>query len=144
MNRGHKVYAYTPNSRKGKGHKDCPTLNPEILEDLENKGILKTTPSKKLNGVYVASHDDNFILGAAKFHNAVIVSTDQFRKEVLQNPNLETLVHNNLLHYQFAGDFFQPSDDPFGKNGPTIEEFLNNDTSNKIYCPCPSCKHRKK
>lgn len=31
---------------------------------------------------------------------------------------------SRLLMYSFVGDLFMPPDDPLGRDGPTLEEFL--------------------
>jgi hypothetical protein len=74
LKRGHKdIKAIVPRFRRGTGDtdRDCQTLDPELLDELDKDHYLTYTPSK--------SYDDRFVLEAAVPHNAVIVSNDLYR-----------------------------------------------------------------
>jgi ribonuclease ZC3H12 len=80
VNRGHeKVEAYIPRFRRGISDQRCPSINPEILDELYDKGYLKYTPSQ--------CYDDVFIIKAALHYDGVIVSNDQYRDVMKDNPD---------------------------------------------------------
>ena len=47
---GHtEIKAIVPRFRRGTFDKECPTLCPEILDELDNKGYITYTPSRVVN-----------------------------------------------------------------------------------------------
>lgn len=60
MARGHKqIIAFVPEWRKYRHQRDgAQVIEPEILEHLKEKRLLAYTPSRRLNGKFIASHDD--------------------------------------------------------------------------------------
>jgi ribonuclease ZC3H12 len=116
-----------PRFRRGQSDIECPTLNPEILDELEKNGYLTYTPSRYVNNKLICPYDDRFILRAAEHYNAIIVSNDNYRDLMLEKYEWKLIVERNLLQYTFIGDLFMIADDPFGRKGPTINEFLSND-----------------
>jgi ribonuclease ZC3H12 len=144
VKRGHDaVEVYVPRFRRGNSDRQCPSLNPEVLDKLDREGVLKYTPSK--------SYDDRFIVIAASHHDGIIVSNDQFRD--LQQENSEWrqtltqrycqlylvpesfkleiikiftfILFSRLLQFVFSDDLFIPAQDPLGKNGPKLDKFLS-------------------
>ena len=92
VKRGHKyIKALVPRFRRGCSDLDCPTLNPEILDDLENAGHLTYTPSRYVQNKLILPYDDRFILKAAVHYNGIIVSNDNYRD--LWNENVEWKRH---------------------------------------------------
>jgi hypothetical protein len=119
-----------PRFRRGQSDVECPTINPEILDDLEKNGYLTYTPSRYVNNKLICPYDDRFILRAAEHYNAIIVSNDNYRDLMQENYEWRLLVERNLLQYTFIGDLFMIADDPFGRKGPNINEFLSNNRKN--------------
>lgn len=117
-----------PRFRRGTSDKDCPTKDPEILDQLEENGYLTLTPSRKIDNKLIVPYDDRFILTAAQHYNAIIVSNDNYRDLMDEKPEWKTIIHNNLLQYSFIGDLFMIADDPMGRKGPNIEQFLSIDS----------------
>ncbi len=84
--RGHTdIKAIVPRYRRGNSDHHNPTLNGEILDELEENGFITYVPSK--------SYDDRFILKAAEFHDGVIVSNDQYRDLQKENTVWRDLVN---------------------------------------------------
>lgn len=135
------------------------TRSPELLDNLEKNGFLVYTPSRFLNGKLIVPYDDRFILEAARFYSAIIVSNDNYTDIKFENHEWKNLVDTRLFHcpwlntlknfiaklfhlysllqYTFVDDLFMVADDPMGRHGPSLEEFLlkpNMDQSNRIIC----------
>jgi ribonuclease ZC3H12 len=126
VKRGHtQVKAMLPRFRRGNSDTEVPTTSPEILDELENKGYITYTPSRFVKGKLIVPYDDRFILTAASFHNAIIVSNDNYRDLYEEKPEWKRLVESNLLQYSFIGDLFMVADDPMGRRGPNINQFLS-------------------
>ena len=94
VQRGHThIKALVPRFRRGCSDTQCPTLNPEILDDLEKKGYLTYTPSRFVNNKLVLPYDDRFILKTALHYNAVIVSNDNYRDLWTEDVKWKKLIH---------------------------------------------------
>lgn len=78
---------------------DPVTRNPEALDDLEERGFLVYTPSRYLNGKLIAPYDDRFILDAALYYNAVIVSNDNYMDLKVEKSDWQTLVDTRSVTY---------------------------------------------
>lgn len=117
---------------KKRGHKGITVFLPRwrkqwddlYLQQIQDEGILTLTPSRKIEGKLYASYDDRFILRLAEEENGIIVSNDNFRDIMDERANWKRLVHSSLLMYCFAGDHFMPPEDPLGRDGPQLDEFL--------------------
>ena len=100
LNRGHtEIKALIPRFRRGNSDHECPTRNPEILDDLEEKGYLSYTPSRFVKDRLIVSYDDRFILKTALHYEAVIVSNDNYRDLMKENPEWKQLVETRLIFY---------------------------------------------
>jgi ribonuclease ZC3H12 len=98
INRGHKqITALVPRFRRGNSDHDCPTINPEILDELEERGYLTYTPSRFVENRLILPYDDRFILKTAVHYNAVIVSNDNYRDLWEENPDWKRLVQTRLV-----------------------------------------------
>ncbi|XP_025116032.1 NEDD4-binding protein 1-like [Pomacea canaliculata] len=124
--RGHKqITAFVPEWRKYRNQQgNSQVIDIEILESLKGKGYLVFTPCRRLPGRWIASHDDRYILNLAVEEDAVVVSNDQYREFVYEKATYKHIIENRLLPYTFVKDHFMPPDDPLGRNGPTLDEFL--------------------
>lgn len=97
----------------------CEQADDGIMRYLLDKDALVETP--------IGCNDDIFIIEAAKQNNGVIVSNDLFRDEKRFNDELQCFIHSNRLPYVFVEDLFIPANDPRGRSGPKLEDFLSTD-----------------
>ncbi|KAE8747808.1 hypothetical protein FOCC_FOCC005419 [Frankliniella occidentalis] len=119
--RGHKVHAFAPKYRRFQ-------VSPEerqILDNLETEGILSFTPSRTLqSGKKVASYDDRFIVQTAAELGGVVVSTDNFRDLLEENEAWRDTIEKRLLMFTWVQDMLLFPNDPLGRHGPHLSEFL--------------------
>ena len=81
-------------------------------------------------------YDDRYIVKLAAENDGIIVSNDNFRDLVKENPEWKKVIEERLLMYTFVKDVFMPPDDPLGRRGPTLEAFLRKGTqANPRLCP---------
>lgn len=119
--RGHKeIYAFVPQFRQKRSQSD----KPEILEALNKEGILKFTPCKQIDGKAYNSYDDRFIVQSAAMLNAVIISNDNYRDLAQEDEKLKDVIDNHILKFLWLSNTLMFAQDPHGKNGPKLEEFL--------------------
>ncbi|KAM3920099.1 NEDD4-binding protein 1 [Leptodactylus fuscus] len=96
-----------------------------FLQQLEELGILSFTPSRTVLGSRIAAHDDRFILHLAEKTGGIVVTNDNLREFVVESPAWTKIIKERLLQYTFAGDIFMIPDDPLGRHGPKLEDFLS-------------------
>ncbi len=135
--RGHKVTVFVPNWRKEASKPDTPIVDQDVLSQLEKEGILSYTPSRRIQGKLVQCYDDRYIVKLALETDGVIVSNDHFRDLQEEVPDWKNFIERRLLMYTFANeDLFMPPDDPLGRHGPSLEEFLRTTGEHKLrQCP---------
>ncbi|XP_064610814.1 NEDD4-binding protein 1-like [Liolophura sinensis] len=134
VRRGHtKITAFVPQWRQRMPTFKNPMKQQELLEKLKDQGYLVFTPSRNLNGKRMTCYDDRFVLQLAETTDGVIVSNDNYRDLMDEQPGWKKMIHERLLMFSFVGDIFMPPDDPLGRDGPTLDEFLSKS-------PQPSCK----
>ena len=122
--RGHRsIICFVPNYRKAPGGVP-PITGREVLFELEKMNICKFTPSRKVDGKFIVSYDDRYILSLAEKNDGIVVSNDQYRDLIDEKPEWKNIIVNSLLPYVFALDFFMPAEDPLGRNGPNLDDFL--------------------
>lgn len=56
--------------------------------------------------------------------DGIVVSNDNYRDLTAEHPDFKRLVNERLLMYSFVSDRFMPPDDPLGRSGPTLDNFL--------------------
>ncbi|CAG9529816.1 unnamed protein product, partial [Cercopithifilaria johnstoni] len=137
-NRGHTdIIVFVPQFRRETPRSDCPITDQYILFELEKENVLVWTPSRHINGRRIVCHDDRYILKTAEEKNAVVVSNDEYRDLIKENPQYRTLVDERLLMYSFVDGRFMPPDDPLGRHGPNLAQFLTkgNRQSQSQVCP---------
>lgn len=78
------------------------TIFQHILLELEAEQRLVWTPSRRVGGRRIVCHDDRYILKTALEKDAVIVSNDEYRDLVKENPQYRQLVEQRLLMYSFV------------------------------------------
>lgn len=133
INRGHnRIKVMLPRFRRGNSDVNYPTVQPEILDYLEKNSFITYTPSRYINNELIVPYDDRFILKAAAHYDAIIVSNDNYRDLMKEKTEWKILVEKNLLQYTFVGDLFLIADDPLGRKGPHLNQFLTVANKNKI------------
>jgi ribonuclease ZC3H12 len=96
--RGHQnIKALVPRFRRGNSDQDCPTIHPEILDVLDARGFLTYTPSRYVNNRLILPYDDRFILKAAVYYNAVIVSNDNYKDLWQEDPSWKRQVETRCV-----------------------------------------------
>ncbi|KAM6354515.1 putative ribonuclease ZC3H12D isoform 2-T2 [Podargus strigoides] len=142
--RGHTyIKVFVPLWRKEPSRQDSPIADQHILEELEKQSILVYTPSRKVKGKRVVCYDDRYIVKVAYEKDGVIVSNDHYRDLQNENPEWKWFIEQRLLMYSFVSNRFMPPDDPLGRHGPTLNNFL----SKKPVLPEPKwqpCPYGKK
>ncbi|XP_010205079.2 probable ribonuclease ZC3H12D [Colius striatus] len=142
--RGHTyIKVFVPLWRKEPPRQDSPIADQHILEELEKQSILVYTPSRKVKGKRVVCYDDRYIVKVAYERDGVIVSNDHYRDLQNENPEWKWFIEQRLLMYSFVSNRFMPPDDPLGRHGPTLNNFL----SKKPVLPEPKwqpCPYGKK
>ncbi|KFP69687.1 Ribonuclease ZC3H12A, partial [Acanthisitta chloris] len=123
--RGHKdITVFVPSWRKEQPRPDVLITDQHILRDLEKKKILVFTPSRRVGGKRVVCYDDRFIVKLAHESDGVVVSNDTYRDLQNERPEWKKFIEERLLMYSFVNDKFMPPDDPLGRHGPSLDNFL--------------------
>ncbi|XP_018496627.1 endoribonuclease ZC3H12A [Galendromus occidentalis] len=139
--RGHKqITVFVPSWRREPPRPNTPISDQEILFQLESENIVKFTPSRNVNGKRIVCYEDYYVLDVALKDDAIVVSNDNYRDLVQRKPEFKKVVEERLLMYVFVNDHFMPPEDPLGRTGPTLDEFLS-----KVRLQLPSvCPYAKK
>ncbi|KAM9310340.1 endoribonuclease ZC3H12A isoform 1-T2 [Pholidichthys leucotaenia] len=125
LDRGHtNITVFVPSWRKEQPRADAPLTDQHILMDLEKQKIVVFTPSRRVGGKRVVCYDDRFIVKLAYESDGVIVSNDTYRDLQGERPEWKKCIEERLLMYSFVNDKFMPPDDPLGRNGPILDNFL--------------------
>ncbi|XP_071612955.1 NEDD4-binding protein 1 [Heliangelus exortis] len=127
--RGHRnITVFVPQWRT---RRDPSVTEQDFLTQLQDVGILSLTPARMVLGARIAAHDDRFLLHLADKTGGIIVTNDNFREFVTESLAWREIIQKRLLQYTFAGDIFMVPDDPLGRNGPRLDDFLRSEC-------CPS------
>lgn len=139
VERGHKhITAFVPAWRKETNNPNNQITDPHILKELEEKGYLVFTPSRRTDRKRILPYDDRFIVRLAMETNGIILSNDYFRDLLKENESWRDTIENRVLPYTFVENFLMIPDDPLGANGPTLDEFLTcNSVTEHPSCPKP-------
>uniref|UniRef100_G1RZA6 Zinc finger CCCH-type containing 12D n=1 Tax=Nomascus leucogenys TaxID=61853 RepID=G1RZA6_NOMLE len=115
--RGHTyIKVFVPSWRKDPPRADTPIREQHVLAELERQAVLVYTPSRKVHGKRLVCYDDRYIVKVAYEQDGVIVV---------------------LLLPLCLFSRFMPPDDPLGRHGPSLSNFL----SRKPKPPEPSWQH---
>ncbi|XP_044296120.1 protein KHNYN-like isoform X2 [Varanus komodoensis] len=127
-----------------RGHREVTVLVPayrmeedsnvrerHFLAELQDLSILSVTPSRKIDGKGIVPYDDRIMLRLAEQTNGVIVTNDQFRDLAKESKKWIRVIKESLLQYIFVGNIFMVPDDPLGRGGPTLVEFLKKNPRTK-------------
>ncbi|XP_015230147.1 PREDICTED: ribonuclease ZC3H12A-like [Cyprinodon variegatus] len=140
LDRGHdNITVFVPSWRKELPRADAPITDQHILLELEKQKILAFTPSRRVGGKRVVCYDDRFIVKLAYESDGVIVSNDTYRDLQGEKPEWKKCIEERLLMYSFVNDKFMPPDDPLGRHGPNLDNFLRKKPlpveQKKVPCP---------
>ncbi|XP_038566827.1 endoribonuclease ZC3H12A isoform X2 [Micropterus salmoides] len=125
LDRGHNtITVFVPTWRKEQPRPDTPITDQHILLELEKQKIVVFTPSRRVGGKRVVCYDDRFIVKLAYESDGVIVSNDTYRDLQGERPEWKKCIEERLLMYSFVNDKFMPPDDPLGRHGPSLDNFL--------------------
>ncbi|XP_070822738.1 endoribonuclease ZC3H12A [Chaetodon trifascialis] len=125
LDRGHNtITVFVPSWRKEQPRPDAPITDQHILTALEKQKIVVFTPSRRVGGKRVVCYDDRFIVKLAYESDGVIVSNDTYRDLQGERPEWKKCIEERLLMYSFVNDKFMPPDDPLGRHGPSLDNFL--------------------
>ncbi|KAL3882843.1 hypothetical protein ACJMK2_029147 [Sinanodonta woodiana] len=142
--RGHKdITVFVPQWRKETSRSDARIKDQEILNQLEREKVLVFTPARRIGGRRVVCYDDRYVLKLAVETNGIIVSNDNYRDLTNENPEFKKVVEERLLMYSFVNDRFMPPDDPLGRNGPSLDNFLQKEPTLPEPLP-PLCPYGSK
>ncbi|CAD7088549.1 unnamed protein product [Hermetia illucens] len=142
-NRGHQdIVVFVPKWRKESSRPDNPIKDQEILNELERDRMLVFTPSRLVGGKRMVCYDDRYILKLAAANDGIVVSNDNYRDLVQESSEFKKVVEERVLMYSFVNDRFMPPDDPLGRSGPTLDNFLR--IQPKKGDPPPPCPYGKK
>ncbi|CAK9812079.1 Ribonuclease ZC3H12A [Anthophora quadrimaculata] len=114
--RGHSVKVFVPQHRRSQCH--------QLLEKLYADGIVVFTPSRKVGGRRITPYDDRYILEYATVCGGIVVSLDQYRDLYMEKPEWRNTIENRILVPTFVGNYVMFPEDPLGRNGPKLDEFL--------------------
>uniref|UniRef100_A0A182VVW5 C3H1-type domain-containing protein n=1 Tax=Anopheles minimus TaxID=112268 RepID=A0A182VVW5_9DIPT len=132
-NRGHKdITVFVPKWRKESSRPDNPVKDGEILNELEKERMLVFTPSRLVGGKRMLAADND----------GIVVSNDNYRDLVQESSEFKKVVEERVLMYSFVNDRFMPPDDPLGRSGPTLDNFLR--VQPRKGDPPPPCPYGKK
>ncbi|KAL6076010.1 hypothetical protein STEG23_007617 [Scotinomys teguina] len=119
-NRGHReVTVFVPTWQLKKTRRVRET---HFLTQLHSLKMLSITPSQLENGKKITTYDYRFMVKLAEETDGIIVTNEQIH--VLMNNSKKLMVKDRLLPFTFAGNLFMVPDDPLGRDGPTLDEFL--------------------
>ncbi|XP_050356735.1 uncharacterized protein LOC126777657 [Nymphalis io] len=120
LQRGHVVKAFVPHFRCKYGK----STDGKLLDQMERQGLVVYTPSREIQGKMITSYDDRYIVQCAAEFDGIIVSGDNYRDLLTENPRWRHVIENRLLQFTWVGDMIMFPRDPLGRNGPTLEQFL--------------------
>ncbi|XP_071451485.1 NEDD4-binding protein 1-like [Hetaerina americana] len=121
LRRGHdKVVAVVPLHQRSK----VSPHDRDVLEALKDDGHLVFTPSRYIDNRLISSYDDRYIVQYAVAVGGVIVSRDNYRDLLTENPAWRDTITNRLLMPTWVGDILMFPVDPLGKSGPSLDDFL--------------------
>ncbi|XP_004694648.1 PREDICTED: protein NYNRIN [Condylura cristata] len=119
-NRGHReVTVFVPTWQLKKNRR---VRESHFLTKLHSLKMLSITPSQLENGKKIGTYDYRFMVKLAEETDGIIVTNEQLH--TLMNNSKKLMVKDRLLPFTFAGNLFMVPDDPLGRDGPTLDEFL--------------------
>ncbi|CAL1589752.1 unnamed protein product [Knipowitschia caucasica] len=124
--RGHRqICAMVPQWRTKNDHR---IKEQHFLTKLTELGIVSLTPSREVQGKRISSYDDRMMVRLAWATEGVIVTNDNLRDLADECAEWTEVIRKRLLQYTFVGDLFMVPDDPLGRGGPHLDDFLSTNT----------------
>jgi len=123
LNRGHnknQIVIILPLSR----HKRSSPDERRILDRLHDEDILTYTPHRRTGDRSWNCYDDRFIVNYAAQKKGIVVTNDNYRDIINESDEFREQIVDRLLPYSWIKDTFMPAEDPLGKDGPRLDEFL--------------------
>ena len=118
INRGHeKIVIFLPQKHEKE----------KLLMKLEEKcSVIFIRSRQQPSGENINHHDDYYILNYAAKHGAVVVTRDNFRDHANnpRHPEWDAVITDRILMPTFVGDDIQWPEDPLGRTGPCLQDFL--------------------
>ncbi|KAK2716284.1 ribonuclease ZC3H12A-like [Artemia franciscana] len=143
--RGHNdITVFVPKWRKESSRPEAPITDQEILLELEREGMLVFTPSRFVDGRRIVCYDDRYILKTAAEDDGIVVSNDNYRDLAQESTEFKKVVEERILMYTFVSDRFMPPDDPLGRSGPTLDDYLRKIPPHLANSMAPPCPYGKK
>lgn len=133
--RGHReITVFVPQWRQ---KRDRLATEQHFLNQLEDLRLLSFTPSREVCGQRISSHDDRFLLHLAEKTDGIIVTNDNLRDFVDTSDTWRRIIQERLLQFTFVEDHFMIPDDPLGKDGPHLDDFLRKENRRAPASPPP-------
>ncbi|KAF2880356.1 hypothetical protein ILUMI_25819 [Ignelater luminosus] len=120
LKRGHKVIAFVPQYRS----KCTESSNPQLLRSLNQRQLVIFTPSREVNRRRITPYDDRYIIQYANSCEGIVVSNDNFRDILREKPQWRSTIEKRILMYTWVGDVLMFPEDPLGRYGPNLTQFL--------------------
>lgn len=86
-------------------------------------GKVHTNPNKLYNNI--CFQFCSCILQLASEMDAAVISNDNYRDLIHENPAFKKIVESRVVGYTWCNDMFILPKDPYGKWGPTLDMILN-------------------
>ena len=124
---------------KAKGFKDdqiiivvkhvprLPDMDKMIIEELEKIGVLVSCPARLAGKESIRSDDDLFILETAYTKEGFVLSRDRYKQYWDCHPKYRPIIRDRLIQPTFVHDDLILPQDPLGRGGPTLDQFLRFD-----------------
>ncbi|XP_035217195.1 probable ribonuclease ZC3H12C isoform X2 [Stegodyphus dumicola] len=126
LNRGHsQVTTFVPHYRRHCTSGPISTTDQEILEELYRTQHVVYTPSRRVQGKRMTCYDDRFIVELATMTGGVILSNDNYKDLIGVSDAFKKTIEERLLMFCFVGDILMIPNDPLGRNGPCLDDFLS-------------------
>jgi len=127
--KGHtEVFIVLPKSREGATHQSVNDFR--IMRRLCDAGCLVWAPARRnIDGRCLSPYDDRFVIRTALLKEAAIVSNDQYRDLMRENADWKKYICDNLLMFTWVDDTLMLPEDPLGRDGPSLDQFLRKTAS---------------
>lgn len=75
--------------------------------------------------IFVSYSYYSFILQLAIEFDAAVVSNDNYRDLIDENPAFKKVIESRVIGYTWCKDMFMLPKDPYGRAGPSLSVILN-------------------
>ena len=102
-------------------------MDKAIIGELEKIGVLVHCPARLAGNESIRSDDDLFILETAYTKEGFVLSRDRYRQYWDHHVKYRPLIRDRLIQPTFVHDDLILPQDPLGRGGPTLDQFLRFD-----------------